>query len=404
MFKRITVLTLIVAFLFGTEAYAHSGRTDSSGGHNCSDSSKAKGLCTGYHYHNGGGSTTTSSPVIVDTDKDCTDFATYDEMVAYWNSKGYSATYDPENLDGWGNGVVDDGIPCEVPNGYDKTKINNSPEQIQFKQDQQDMASGEKAGYPVGLQDGYSEQPNKSSNVTGTQAYKDGYIKAYNQGFDEGTKKITAEKTTANQEGYALGQKEDTIAIPAAYTANPFLQKAFEEGFNKAMKERVEAMKKELNERGYSDGKKDIHSPPANLEEVYLTTYEEGYKKGQVELKEDYVKQGYDAAFTMVKYKAPSFTNAKFIEWYKEGFDSNKEVEEVKETALTLGHSGEPLKVPSKYKNGEILFKHYYEIGYKEYEKKQSNTRNAAMGGVGAIVLGWLGRRFYVTKKKKMVG
>ena len=29
----------------------HSGRTDSSGGHNCSAKSKRKGLCSGYHYH-----------------------------------------------------------------------------------------------------------------------------------------------------------------------------------------------------------------------------------------------------------------------------------------------------------------------------------------------------------------
>lgn len=29
----------------------HSGRTDSNGGHNCSESSKRKGLCSGYHYH-----------------------------------------------------------------------------------------------------------------------------------------------------------------------------------------------------------------------------------------------------------------------------------------------------------------------------------------------------------------
>lgn len=40
---------------------AHSGRTDSSGGHNCSATSQAKGLCSGYHYHNGG--TTTNPPV-----------------------------------------------------------------------------------------------------------------------------------------------------------------------------------------------------------------------------------------------------------------------------------------------------------------------------------------------------
>ena len=29
----------------------HSGGTDSNGGHNCSDKSKRKGLCSGYHYH-----------------------------------------------------------------------------------------------------------------------------------------------------------------------------------------------------------------------------------------------------------------------------------------------------------------------------------------------------------------
>lgn len=29
----------------------HSGRTDSSGGHNCSDKSKRNGLCFGYPYH-----------------------------------------------------------------------------------------------------------------------------------------------------------------------------------------------------------------------------------------------------------------------------------------------------------------------------------------------------------------
>ncbi|WP_232016610.1 YHYH domain-containing protein [Paenibacillus baekrokdamisoli] len=32
-------------------ASAHSGRTDKHGGHKCSEKSKKKGLCTGYHYH-----------------------------------------------------------------------------------------------------------------------------------------------------------------------------------------------------------------------------------------------------------------------------------------------------------------------------------------------------------------
>ncbi|MCM3767802.1 YHYH domain-containing protein [Neobacillus niacini] len=48
-------------FLFGSFVSAHPGRTDSTGGQNCSEKSKAKGLCTGYHYHNGGGGTSSGA-------------------------------------------------------------------------------------------------------------------------------------------------------------------------------------------------------------------------------------------------------------------------------------------------------------------------------------------------------
>lgn len=45
------LLLLFIASLASTTS-AHSGRTDSSGGHNCSQKSINKGLCSGYHYHN----------------------------------------------------------------------------------------------------------------------------------------------------------------------------------------------------------------------------------------------------------------------------------------------------------------------------------------------------------------
>ncbi|MEK4629029.1 copper amine oxidase N-terminal domain-containing protein [Solibacillus sp. FSL R7-0682] len=65
MKRIITLLTMfMLCFSPALIADAHSGRTDSNGGHNCSDKSIAKGLCTGYHYHNGGSatkSTTTKS-------------------------------------------------------------------------------------------------------------------------------------------------------------------------------------------------------------------------------------------------------------------------------------------------------------------------------------------------------
>ncbi|MGC5326878.1 YHYH domain-containing protein [Brevibacillus sp. SYSU BS000544] len=64
------VLTLALIFVPIVSADAHSGRTDSSGGHNCSDKSKAKGLCTGYHYHNGGHSSgSVSAPVSAPVSK-----------------------------------------------------------------------------------------------------------------------------------------------------------------------------------------------------------------------------------------------------------------------------------------------------------------------------------------------
>lgn len=55
MKKTLSILApVFFLFLFPFTTLAHSGRTDSSGGHNCSSKSIAKGLCTGYHYHNSG--------------------------------------------------------------------------------------------------------------------------------------------------------------------------------------------------------------------------------------------------------------------------------------------------------------------------------------------------------------
>lgn len=45
-------ILLVVAILaFSNQALSHSGRTDKNGGHNCSQKSVNKGLCSGYHYH-----------------------------------------------------------------------------------------------------------------------------------------------------------------------------------------------------------------------------------------------------------------------------------------------------------------------------------------------------------------
>lgn len=45
-------------------------------------------------------------------DRDCSDFSTQSEAQAFFSCCGFTATYDPMKLDGWGN-KIDDGIPCE---------------------------------------------------------------------------------------------------------------------------------------------------------------------------------------------------------------------------------------------------------------------------------------------------
>ena len=50
---RILFLFVIILFLSPSNIYAHSGGLDSQCGHNCSEKSKRKGLCYGYHYHYG---------------------------------------------------------------------------------------------------------------------------------------------------------------------------------------------------------------------------------------------------------------------------------------------------------------------------------------------------------------
>ncbi|NQX60523.1 YHYH domain-containing protein [Paenibacillus qinlingensis] len=58
---KVLLSSLALLITVSTTATAHSGRTDSNGGHNCSAASKAKGLCSGYHYHNGGSSSNSGS-------------------------------------------------------------------------------------------------------------------------------------------------------------------------------------------------------------------------------------------------------------------------------------------------------------------------------------------------------
>lgn len=405
--KKISSLfiVLLLYFLLGqTVANAHPGRTDSNGGHTCRTNCSQWGLSTGeYHYHNGTSTNESSnsessqeeSSTSESWDKDCDDFSSYEELIEYWNSKGYSSTNDPERLDGWGN-VVDDGIPCEAPSDYDTTRINNSSAQQAEIKEKQDIAIGEKEGYISGLSDG---QKGNSYNysLNGSSGYQTGYIAGYSKGYDKGNEQFEKQKITATKDGYDLGKKQDDYSIPERYLSTKALESAYKDGFNKAIIEKDEKKKKEYFSQGMKDGKADELKELKEKKDIFIEAYQEGYAKGQEELKEKYIKQGYEAAFTMVKYKEPNLKKEKYLDWYKEGFKSNTQVEEIANLAHESGLDGDEYKVQPKYEKAETIYKYHYQLGAMELKEKRL-TIGGVIGLVG--IAGWLGRRFYVVRKK----
>lgn len=333
MKRKIAILLPIILFSVATSSFAHPGRTDSNGGHTCRTNCEKWGLEYGeYHYHNGGGST------------------------------GGSAA------------------------------PSNAPSQAEI--DAQDRTKGENEGYNSGYEDGYAAA-SKNAKGTGSVAYNEGFNTGYEKGYNEGLKKLESEKITAQKEGSLLGEKNDTLSVPEKYSKNTVLQTVFTNAFNTSVEKRDKAAIAKYSKAGVLDGLKDSKQDLGKLKASYLEAYEKGFQKGLSELKSKYVKQGYNAAFKMLKYQAPKIANAKYVSWYKEGFESNKEVQKIQDEAFNLGDNGEDYSIPEKYKHAEIVYKHYYNKGLEK--NKEDNTKAAAGVGIGGLA--WLGRRFYVAKK-----
>jgi len=126
---------------------------------------------------------TTASAESNGLDKDCSDFSSYDEVVNYWNSKGYTATNDPERLDGWGN-KVDDGIPCEAPSGYDTSKINGIAKK-------EESTSEETTKEETTTEQNSEEQPAKEESATDDSTKQKTVTKEDNSSSEQ---KVTADK------------------------------------------------------------------------------------------------------------------------------------------------------------------------------------------------------------------
>ena len=141
-------------------------------------------------------------------DKDCSDFSSYDEVVNYWNSKGYSATNDPERLDGWGN-KVDDGIPCEAPDGYDTSKINGIGKKEEATKEETTTNDSTKEESTT------EEQPAKEETATDDSTKEESTT-------DESTKETTVTKEdNSSSEKAETSDKKEGEELPETASNNP---------------------------------------------------------------------------------------------------------------------------------------------------------------------------------------
>lgn len=152
---------------------------------------------------------------------------------------------------------------------------------------------------------------------------------------------------------------------------------------------------------GLNDGKEDKRSTDLeNIDAAFKIAYEDAYKKGQVILSEAYMKEGYNDAFKSSEYKAPTYENDKYINWYKEGFDKGiSDIERIKEVGYSDGYNRNEQKVPEGLEQGKDLYDQYYIKG-TEVADKEGKEATMAFSGVAAA--GWLLRRFLVAKKSIM--
>ncbi|MGF9891455.1 LPXTG cell wall anchor domain-containing protein [Priestia megaterium] len=152
---------------------------------------------------------TTASAESNGLDKDCSDFSSYDEVVNYWNSKGYSATNDPERLDGWGN-KVDDGIPCEAPDGYDTSKINGIGKKEETTKEETTTNDSTKEESTT------EEQPAKEETTT------DDSTKEESTTEEQPAKETTVTKEdNSSSEQSATSDKKEGEELPETASNNP---------------------------------------------------------------------------------------------------------------------------------------------------------------------------------------
>lgn len=405
MKKWSLLFTLLLCVSFHTDAEAHSGRTDGNGGHNCSEKSVAKGLCTGYHYHNGGGGSapaTSPAPAAVPKEKK----PVYNPEVHY--DKGYAAGAAKGQAIGYEKGD-EDMEPADSNVDYNKGwtagfKVGYAEGLKKIKAKEQEEKDKEEAA-AQGTKDGrtaFNNGKEKEEYAFGTQVsevYKAAYKKTFVIAWEE-----AEDETACFEEGYQQGLGYDELTVSETCEKDS-LRLEFEKGHEKGVKERDEKEIEKLTKKGQQLGFEaaELVMPLEVNKTIYKKAFEEGYDLGMEIRKEEVMSEGYGAAFQQMNFVNEVYTDNDILgAWYEEGYESNNIAEEIKVNAQALGEESEEYVIAEEYKVNEDsvnLYDSLFAKGQEIKEQREKEKRNLMLSvfALGAPAAGG----FYYWRKRK---
>ncbi|HEK8844414.1 TPA: YHYH domain-containing protein [Clostridioides difficile] len=344
MFKKklIAVAMSITMISVGSFSYAHSGRTDSSGGHR--DNKNKSGLGS-YHYHCGG------YPAHLHNNGGC-----------------------PYTGGGSSSGTT--------------TSVNN--------EEKQKRSVGEK-GYNQGYEDGYKGNYS-SSNYSGD--YSDTYESKYSEGYEKGKAKLEEEEKVAKETGYNLGL---TGAKSNNTYEKKVLKNAYDTGYSTGYNEYKTKKIEEYKAKGIEDSNKDKEKMTfeENIDSEFIDAYNNAYDEIQEQLKNDYTTQGFESAIKGERFDTSTIGNVKYANWFKEGYDNGKvKLPKAKESVYNQGYNEEDFSIPDEMKSIETKLKGVYDEGLEKREEEKSRNATYGVGaGTAAVVAGVV----YKKKKRKKI-
>lgn len=279
--------------------------------------------------------------------------------------------------------------------GYEKGK-RRKQEEVKTQQGQESNA-GEQEGYQQGLED------YQHATVAYTPPQTPAKSKDWNKGFALGYKKaieIMDLAVKAKKDGYNQGLEPDEITIPEFYNADEVTRKAYEEGFQTGQHKRTEKLKTQYEKEGFDQGYalQDISTPQGLAPEI-AQAFKKGFVKGEDQKEKDTHKQGFNFAFTSLKYKTPSDDqiDTRTIQWFKEGYQSNKVASSLRAVAYRAGWNiGGKMNVPTKYKDNKAavaMYKKYYELGQQKQKKTAFEVSTVLLVIISAVGIYTLFRR-----------